>query len=157
MKPREKKKIILTSSLVTIFLFSALFFPLYFHTKTVKATMQKVDVSINEVECTDMFGRDYILKIGAGWRKSFNKYPEKIIGVQKGNYASDLIITNCYAEIIGTNQYRIEIFLSLNGWIPGTESFTITTSGLGVTHWSETLWFGRFGGRLRISYSINLV
>ncbi|MBK5114522.1 MAG: hypothetical protein KGD59_13560 [Candidatus Heimdallarchaeota archaeon] len=152
MKKKQTLRAFYSSLIVTLILFSAIFFPIYYRTKRVSIEEYAI-LQINTIECTDKLqSGNYKLKISIVKRNSFSKYPIQIQGSQIESYGMNTTVSKKIRNSLELIDEGIIVFLKLRKGIKSETEFFQINNNNSQYIWSNEIWFSKFGGSIRINY-----
>lgn len=153
------KQRIAVPAIVFIVVFSSIFFPLYFNAQAQKKQAENVRflLTVSAVQITDMLqGGQFTLKIAGGYRGDFNTYPVKLEGAGYYYYDKVLVTDQCFGKSDGY-VYSIQLRVKMKRITSQTIILTLYTSGTGISVWSPEYRFEKFGGFIKLYYSITFI
>ncbi|MGC9780407.1 MAG: hypothetical protein HZR80_14260 [Candidatus Heimdallarchaeota archaeon] len=151
MKQTQKVNIIFSSMFIVLVVFSIIFFPLKFRTKSILNEI--IILQIDDIECIDQLQEgSYTLKISIMNRRSFTNYPIKIEGRLYYNYTRNITITKEIQDSFEILQDGFDIYLkTAKGVKSEIEIIQVKSNGSSFI-WSDNLRYNKFGGDIRIKY-----
>lgn len=152
MKKKLTVRVICSSLFITVILFSAIFFPVYYRTNKVSIEEYAI-LQVNTIECTDKLqSGNYKLKISIVNRISYTKYPIQIQGSQIESYGMNVTISKKIQNSLELINEGIIVFLKLRKGIKSEIEFFQIENIESQYIWSSEIWFSKFGGCIRINY-----